>query len=70
MTRNLILSGGIYHPFAETSIAIAAHLQSLGITSEVATVVQGLERLGMETFDLVTVNALAFSMTSSMPPTM
>ena len=65
MTRNLILSGGIYHPFAETSIAIAAHLQSLGITSEVATVVQGLERLEMETFDLVTVNALAFSMTQA-----
>jgi hypothetical protein len=65
VTRNLILSGGIYHPFAETSAAIAAHLAPLGITSDICSVAEGLERLLHQDFDLVTVNALAFSMTQA-----
>jgi len=63
--RNLILSGGIYHPFAETSAHVAAHLAELGIVSEICSVGEGLARLSSETFDLLTVNALAFSMTQA-----
>jgi hypothetical protein len=63
--RNLILSGGIYHPFAETSACVADHLGALGIRSDVESVADGFERLGRESFDLVTVNALAWSMTQA-----
>lgn len=63
--RNLILSGGIYHPFAETSAAVAATLGEGGVVSEIAPVREGLARLGEERFDLLTVNALAFSMTQA-----
>ena len=65
MIRNLILSGGIYHPFAETSASIAVQLGATGITSEICSVADGLKRLQTETFDLVCVNALAFSMTQA-----
>lgn len=65
MTRNLILSGGIYHPFAETSASVAGHLLTCGIESQLESVADGLERLRHETFDLVTINALAFSMTQA-----
>ena len=60
--RNLLLSGGIYHPFAETSASIAGHLGGIDIASEIVDVDTGLTRLQTERFDLVTVNALAFSM--------
>ena len=63
--RNLILSGGIFHPFAETSAAVAGHLQDLGVRSEIAGVAEGLARLRSERFDLVTVNALAWTMTQA-----
>ena len=63
--RNLLLSGGIYHPFAETSSAIAACLEAQGIRSEIVGVAEGLTRLAEEPFDLVTINALAFSMTQA-----
>jgi len=63
--RNLILSGGIYHPFAETSASIAGHLDAIGIASEIVDVDAGLTRLAAERFDLLTVNALAFSMTQA-----
>ena len=60
--RNLILSGGIFHPFAETSAAVALQLEEVGITSEICSVGEGLARLSTQNFDLVTVNALAFTM--------
>lgn len=63
--RNLLLSGGIYHPFAETSLAIADCLEAQGIRSEIVGVAEGLTRLAEEPFDLVTINALAFSMTQA-----
>lgn len=62
--RNLILSGGIYHPFAETSGAIAGALSGTGIDSEIAGVAEGLARLS-DGFDLLTLNCLAFSMTQA-----
>ena len=61
--RNLILSGGIYHPFEETSAIIAGQLASLGLQSDILSVRAGLARLGTGHFDLLTVNALAFTMT-------
>lgn len=65
MIRNLILSGGIYHPFAETSAAVADHLAALEMTSEITGVAEGLRRMQSEAFDLVTINALAFTMTQA-----
>ncbi len=63
--KNLILSGGIFHPFAETSASIAGHLEDLGVTSTVVDVRAGFEALENERFDLVTVNALSWSMTQA-----
>ena len=63
--RNLLLSGGIYHPFAETSGAIRDALSADGIESSVMPVREGLARLAEDRFDLLTVNALAFSMTQA-----
>ena len=63
--KNLLLSGGIFHPFAETSASIAGHLESLGVTSVIREVPAGLETLRSESFDLVTVNALSWSMTQA-----
>ena len=60
--RNLILSGGIFHPFAETSASVADHLQGVGVTSVMQDVQTGFEALRNENFDLVTVNALSWSM--------
>ena len=65
MTTNLLLSGGIFHPFAETSERVAALLGGFGIHSEIRGVAEGLEALRARTFDMVTVNALAFSMTQA-----
>ncbi|ABD55187.1 ThuA domain-containing protein [Jannaschia sp. CCS1] len=61
--RSLILSGGILHPFDQTSDLIAQHLTLLGIRSEILPVREGLARLGQTSFDLLAVNALAFTMT-------
>lgn len=63
--RNLLLSGGIYHPFAETSAVVARHLSRTGVETTVLPVREGLARLAEEPFDLLTVNALAFSMTQA-----
>ena len=63
--RNLLLSGGIYHPFAETSAVVAEILAPLGVESTVSPVREGLARLADEGFDLLTINALAFSMTQA-----
>jgi uncharacterized protein len=60
--KNLILSGGIFHPFAETSASVARCLETEGITSRIVGVAEGFRLLGEESFDLVTVNALAWSM--------
>ncbi|MBF9033523.1 ThuA domain-containing protein [Rhodobacterales bacterium HKCCE2091] len=63
MTRNLVLSGGIFHPFAETSAMLAAILAEHGIESEVVAVKDGLARLaGGEMPDMLTFNCLAWGM--------
>lgn len=63
--KNLILSGGIFHPFAETSASVACLLEGIGVRSVIRDVPAGLDLLGRESFDLVTVNALSWSMTQS-----
>lgn len=61
--RNLVLSGGIYHPFDETSGVAAGYLAQLGLRSDIFPMREGLTRLKEASFDLLTVNALAFTMT-------
>ena len=64
MIRNLILSGGIFHPFAETSALLAGMLFVQGIDSEIVEIKAGLARLAAgETPEMLTVNALCWGMT-------
>lgn len=61
--RNLILSGGVAHPFAATSARLAELLAEVGISSTVTEEVdQGLRSLRNAEVDLVTVNALRWRM--------
>ncbi|GIX14886.1 MAG: hypothetical protein KatS3mg118_2845 [Paracoccaceae bacterium] len=62
--RALVLSGGIAHPFAETSAAMAGILADAGLGAEIAPAGPGLDRLD-ENWDLVVINALAFTMTQA-----
>ena len=61
--KGLLLSGGIHHPFAETSVVVAGLLRGIGVGCDTHGVRDGLDRLAAERFDLLVVNALAFSMT-------
>ncbi|MFM8354889.1 MAG: ThuA domain-containing protein [Gammaproteobacteria bacterium] len=61
MPTNLIIHGGIYHPFAETSAVLADALADVGIDSTLTRDVEG----GLATladYDLLTVNALRWRM--------
>jgi type 1 glutamine amidotransferase len=61
--RNLLLSGGVGHPFPTTSGLLADILAESGFTSVVfEDFEQGLEELRTGDFDLVTVNALRWRM--------
>lgn len=63
MPRNLIISGGIYHPFEETSAAVAELLRPLGVESEVTEDVDAaIDSLVDGAYQLVTVNALRWRM--------
>lgn len=62
MTRNLIITGGIVHPFESSAPALAAILALHGIASTVTEDVEG----GLATlaeYDLLTVYALRWTMT-------
>jgi hypothetical protein len=61
MARNLIISGGIYHPFDETSAALAGLLEPHGIESTITEDIEG----GLATlkdYDLVTLNCIRWRM--------
>jgi uncharacterized protein len=59
--RNLLLSGGVGHPFPATSGALAELLDEVGITSEITEDIEdGLRALA--DYDLLTVNALRWRM--------
>ena len=61
MRRNLIIHGGIYHPFASTSEVIAGILSDCDIETDMTTDVEaGLAAL--PDYDLLTVNALRWRM--------
>lgn len=63
MHKNLIISGGIYHPFADTSISLKEILGSIGIESEITEDVDaGIAALGQSGYDMVTFNALRWGM--------
>lgn len=64
MSRNLIITGGISHPFPAAAAALASLLEVHGVASVVTEDVEaGLARLDGEAFDLLTVYALRWSMT-------
>lgn len=63
MTRNLIISGGIFHPFDETSQALADILEGLGVQSEVTEDVDAaVAKLVSGNYRMLTVNALRWGM--------
>ena len=63
MRSNLIISGGIYHEFDQTSQILSDILEACGFDTCVKTVADGLDELTSNSFDLLTINALAFTMT-------
>lgn len=63
MSRNLIISGGIFHPFDESSAALADILAGSDIDSEITTDIDAaVARLAAGDIDLLTINALRWGM--------
>lgn len=63
MPRNLIITGGIFHPFEESSQALAEVLADAGIESETTfEMTAGLGSLAEGGYDMVTINALRWGM--------
>ncbi|MGA0838432.1 MAG: ThuA domain-containing protein [Pseudomonadales bacterium] len=61
MPRNLIIHGGIYHPFASTSAVLAAIFDDCGVETDMTEDVEaGLAALA--DYDLLTINALRWRM--------
>jgi type 1 glutamine amidotransferase len=62
--RNLILAGGIFHPFEETAPRLSRLLGSAGFDSDISFDIDaGLDRLVRERFQLLTVHCLRWTMT-------
>ncbi len=62
--RNLILAGGIFHPFEETAPYVSRLLGPAGFDSEVSFDIEaGLDRLAREKVQLLTVHCLRWTMT-------
>ena len=65
MPQNLIITGGIFHPFEESSAALADILTAVGIESQTTTDIDaGLRSLVDGAYSMVTINALRWSMTT------
>lgn len=63
MARNLLLTGGIGHPFADTAPALGALLAEEGIRSDITDDIEGgLAALAAGGFDMLTVYALRWCM--------
>ena len=61
--KNLILTGGIFHPFKESSLALEKILIKEGIESEITEDIEfGLKKIEEGDYDLMTVYALRWSM--------
>jgi type 1 glutamine amidotransferase len=66
MIRNLILTGGIGHPFEQAAPALEAILASEGIESEISFDIEaGMRSLATTRYDIVTVYALRWRMLGS-----
>lgn len=64
--RNLVLTGGIGHPFADAAPALGDVLAEAGVLSTITDDIEGgLEELERGAFDLVTVYALRWRMLGS-----
>jgi type 1 glutamine amidotransferase len=63
VTNNLILSGGISHPFVESSAALATLLDAEGVSSVIYDDIDaGLTELRVGNYQMLTVNALRWCM--------
>ena len=63
--KNLILTGGIFHPFKESSHALEKILLKEGIESEITEDIEyGLKKIDEGYYDLLTIYALRWSMKS------
>lgn len=63
MARNLILTGGLYHPFEAASETLRQALAAVGFSSDISTDIHtGLTWLDDGDYDLVTVYCLRFPM--------
>lgn len=61
--KNLILTGGMFHPFADAAQTLADVLLDVGITSEITDDLDaGFERLAHSDMDLLTVYCLRWTM--------
>lgn len=61
MKKNLIITGGIFHPFSETSDTLSEILNTLGYDSEITIDLEkGIQNIN--NFDLITFNALRWRM--------
>jgi hypothetical protein len=68
--RAVVLSGGLTHDFPATSACLVEELDSVGVSAEVHSGVQGVESslLALPGADLFVVNALRWSMTGPAVP--
>ena len=61
MKKNLIISGGIFHPFEDTSNSLSKILSDLNYQSDIVIDIEkGLENI--DDYDLITINALRWRM--------
>ena len=61
--KNLILTGGIFHPFDEAASALDQLLIQEGFDSEITQDIEdGLKKLDQDRYDLLTVYTLRWSM--------
>ena len=61
MKKNLIISGGIFHPFEDTSNSLSKILSDLNYQSDIIIDIEkGLENI--DDYDLITLNALRWRM--------
>lgn len=63
MLKNIILTGGLYHPFEASATTLAGILEEVGVSSVVTSDLdQGFDLLKTGEFDLLTVYALRWTM--------
>ena len=61
MKKNLIISGGIFHPFEDSSKTLSTILDDIGYESLITTDIEGAFK-NLKDYDLLTINALRWRM--------